>query len=93
LREIKSASERNSEFVSAATRHYRVLQARSMRTREDIRIARRYASTCLTIEPRLIENRVFRWDDVDLSAGHGCLSACLDLFQRFHDYVRSIFGG
>jgi hypothetical protein len=61
MREIKSASERNSEFVSAATRHYRVLQARSMRIREDIRIARRYASTCLTIEPRLIENRVFRW--------------------------------
>jgi hypothetical protein len=35
----------------------------------------------------------FGGDDVDLSAGHGCLSACFDLFQRFHDYVRWIFGG
>src|SRR5262249_60453246 len=44
----------------------------------------------LSASPRIAH---FGGDDVDFSAGHGCLSACPDLFQRFHDYVRSIFGG
>jgi len=44
----------------------------------------------LSVSPKIA---YFGEDYFDVSAGHGCLSACPDLFQRFHDYVRSIFGG
>ena len=41
---------------------------------------------------RLIRRTRIR-NDVDLGARHSRLGACFNLLQRFHNYVRSIFGG